>query len=114
MPFSLLLVDEPFVPGPARQDRAARAARRGAARRAATIVATHDPAYVDRVDRSIALRDGEVVFDGQWHRSTRCWAWWAADPPPATSRRRRSMRWPSSRWAWRRKVAMSWRAYRPG
>ena len=31
---------------------------------AATVVATHDPAYVDRVDRSIALRDGEVVFDG--------------------------------------------------
>ena len=24
----------------------------------------HDPAYVDRVERSLALRDGEVVFDG--------------------------------------------------
>ncbi|MCB1040313.1 MAG: hypothetical protein KDA94_12435, partial [Acidimicrobiales bacterium] len=32
---------------------------------AATLVATHDPAYVDRVDRSLALRDGEVIFDGQ-------------------------------------------------
>ena len=31
---------------------------------AATLVATHDPTYVDRVERSIALRDGEVIFDG--------------------------------------------------
>ena len=59
-PFSLLLVDEPFVgldqPGKlvllelldeVHDDGAA------------TLVATHDPAYVDRVDRSIALRDGE-------------------------------------------------------
>ncbi len=65
-PFSLLLVDEPFVgldqPGKlvllelldeVHEDGAA------------SLVATHDPAYVDRVDRSIALRDGEVVFDGQ-------------------------------------------------
>lgn len=65
-PFSLLLVDEPFVgldqPGKivllelldeVHEDGAA------------SLVATHDPAYVDRVDRSIALRDGEVAFDGQ-------------------------------------------------
>lgn len=65
-PFSLLLVDEPFVgldqPGKivllelldeVHEDGAA------------SLVATHDPAYVDRVDRSVALRDGEVVFDGQ-------------------------------------------------
>ena len=31
---------------------------------AAVVVATHEPAFVERVDRSIALRDGEVIFDG--------------------------------------------------
>ena len=64
-PFSLLLVDEPFVgldqPGKAvLLDLLAEVSDDGAA----TVVATHDPAYVDRVHRSIALRDGEVVFDG--------------------------------------------------
>ncbi len=65
-PFSLLLVDEPFVgldqPGKAvLLELLAEVHADGAA----TLVATHDPAYVDLVDRSIALRDGEVVFDGQ-------------------------------------------------
>lgn len=64
-PFSLLLVDEPFVgldqPGKlVLLDLLAEVHDDGAA----TLVATHDPAYVDRVDRSVALRDGEVVFDG--------------------------------------------------
>jgi ABC-type multidrug transport system ATPase subunit len=64
-PFSLLLVDEPFVgldqPGKlALLDLLAEVQADGAA----TVVATHDPAYVERVDRSLALRDGEVVFDG--------------------------------------------------
>jgi ABC-2 type transport system ATP-binding protein len=64
-PFSLLLVDEPFVgldqPGKAVLLEVLDEVR---ADGAATLVATHDPAYVDRVERSIALRDGEVVFDG--------------------------------------------------
>ena len=65
-PFSLLLVDEPFVgldvPGKAvLLELLAEVHADGAA----TLVATHDPAYVDLVDRSIALRDGEVVFDGR-------------------------------------------------
>ena len=65
-PFSLLLVDEPVVgldqPGKAvLLDLLDEVHEDGAA----TLVATHDPAYVDRVDRSIALRDGEVIFDGQ-------------------------------------------------
>ncbi len=64
-PFSLLLVDEPFVgldqPGKHVLLELLEEVR---ADGAATLVATHDPAYVDRVDRSIALRDGEVVFDG--------------------------------------------------
>ncbi|MBX3284143.1 MAG: ABC transporter ATP-binding protein [Actinobacteria bacterium] len=65
-PFSLLLVDEPFVgldqPGKIVLLELLDEVQSDGA---ATIVATHDPAYVDRVDRSIALRDGEVVFDGQ-------------------------------------------------
>lgn len=65
-PFSLLLVDEPFVgldqPGKAVLLELLDEVH---ADGAASLVATHDPAYVDRVDRSIALRDGAVVFDGQ-------------------------------------------------
>lgn len=64
-PFSLLLVDEPFVgldqPGKAVLLELLDEVH---ADGAATLVATHDPAYVDRVDRSLALRDGEVIFDG--------------------------------------------------
>ena len=29
------------------------------------VVATHDPEFVDRVDRVVALRDGAVTFDGK-------------------------------------------------
>lgn len=65
-PFSLLLVDEPFVgldqPGKLVLLELLDEVH---ADGAASLVATHDPAYVDRVDRSIALRDGAVVFDGQ-------------------------------------------------
>jgi ABC-type multidrug transport system ATPase subunit len=65
-PFSLLLVDEPFVgldaPGRAAMLELLEEVR---ADGAAVLVATHEPAYVERVDRSIALRDGEVIFDGQ-------------------------------------------------
>ncbi len=64
-PFSLLLVDEPFVgldqPGKiVLLELLAEVHAEGAA----TLVATHDPTYVERVDRSVALRDGEVIFDG--------------------------------------------------
>jgi ABC-type lipoprotein export system ATPase subunit len=31
---------------------------------AAVVVATHDPLYVERVDRCVALRDGELIHDG--------------------------------------------------
>lgn len=65
-PFSLLLVDEPFVgldqPGKLVLLELLEEVQ---ADGAATVVATHDPAYVDRVGRCIALRDGEVVFDGK-------------------------------------------------
>ena len=64
-PFDLLLVDEPFVG----LDLAGKAAlvellEEKHQAGATLLVATHDPDYADRVDRCIALRDGEVVFDG--------------------------------------------------
>jgi ABC-2 type transport system ATP-binding protein len=64
-PFSLLLVDEPFVgldpPGQAAFiDLLADASGSGAT----VIVATHQLDYVQRCDRVIALRDGAVVHDG--------------------------------------------------
>ena len=64
-PFSVLLVDEPFVG----LDAAGRAAfldllaqchRNGCT----VVVATHDPDVIDRFDRGIMLENGEVVFDG--------------------------------------------------
>ncbi len=65
-PFSLLLVDEPFVG----LDQGGKGALLELLDEvhddgAALVVATHDPEFVERVDRCIALRDGEVVFDGQ-------------------------------------------------
>jgi ABC-2 type transport system ATP-binding protein len=65
-PFSLLLVDEPFVgldaPGRlALLELLEEVHQDGAA----VVVATHDPEFVDRVDRVIALRDGAVTFDGK-------------------------------------------------
>jgi|RhiMethySRZTD1v2_1073278.scaffolds.fasta_scaffold1298669_1 ABC-type multidrug transport system ATPase subunit len=64
-PYSLLLVDEPFVglDAPGREsllvllDEASDAG-------ATLVIATHDPTFVERVDRCIALRDGRVVHDG--------------------------------------------------
>ena len=64
-PFSLLLVDEPFVG----LDAGGRNAMLELLDEvhddgAAVVVATHEPAFVERVDRCIALRDGEIIFDG--------------------------------------------------
>lgn len=65
-PFSVLLVDEPFVgldaPG---KNTLLEILDEVHADGAAVVVATHDPEFVERVDRSVALRDGEKVFDGQ-------------------------------------------------
>jgi ABC-type multidrug transport system ATPase subunit len=65
-PFSVLLVDEPFVG----LDATGKATLLELLDEihgdgAAVVVATHDPEFVERVDRSIALRDGELIFDGQ-------------------------------------------------
>ncbi len=64
-PFSLLLVDEPFV-GLDAGGRAAMLELLDEVHQdgAAVVVATHEPAFVERVDRCIALRDGQVIFDG--------------------------------------------------
>jgi ABC-type multidrug transport system ATPase subunit len=64
-PFEVLLVDEPFV-GLDPQGRDAfvellNEAHRGGA---AIVIATHQLDFVQRADRCLALRDGEVVFDG--------------------------------------------------
>jgi ABC-type multidrug transport system ATPase subunit len=64
-PFELLLVDEPFVG----LDATGKAALLGIldelhADGATVVVATHDPSFVERADRCVALRDGEVVHDG--------------------------------------------------
>jgi ABC-type multidrug transport system ATPase subunit len=65
-PFELLLVDEPFVG----LDAAGRTALlelladvHGAGR--TIVVATHELSFVERVDRCVVLRDGEVVHDGE-------------------------------------------------
>jgi ABC-type multidrug transport system ATPase subunit len=64
-PFEVLLVDEPFVG----LDAPGKESLLGIfdelhADGAAIIVATHDPSFVERVDRCVALRDGEVIHDG--------------------------------------------------
>ena len=65
-PFSVLLVDEPFV-GLDASGRAALLEMLDEVHEdgAATLIATHDPEFVERVDRCIALRDGELIFDGK-------------------------------------------------
>jgi ABC-2 type transport system ATP-binding protein len=65
-PFSVLLVDEPFVG----LDAGGRAALLDLLDEvhdegAASIVATHDPEFVERVDRCVALRDGSLVYEGR-------------------------------------------------
>jgi ABC-type multidrug transport system ATPase subunit len=65
-PFELLLVDEPFVG----LDLSGKEALLAIfdelhADGASIVVATHDPTFVERVDRCVALRDGVVVHDGR-------------------------------------------------
>lgn len=64
-PFRLLLVDEPFVGLDAAGREALLRLFDEAWKDGATlVVATHELGFVDRVDRLIALNDGEVVYDG--------------------------------------------------
>lgn len=64
-PMQVLLVDEPFVG----LDATGKEALLGILDElredgVAVVVATHDPSFVDRADRCVALRDGTVVHDG--------------------------------------------------
>lgn len=64
-PFEILLVDEPFVglDAPGKQ-ALVEIFDELHADGAAVVVATHDPSFVERVDRCVALRDGHVIHDG--------------------------------------------------
>jgi len=65
-PFDLLLVDEPFVGLDAEGREALLELLDESHRAGATlIVATHELAFVDSSDRTIALRDGTLIFDGE-------------------------------------------------
>ena len=64
-PFDLLLVDEPFVGlDPQGRDAMVGLLDEAHAGGAAVIVATHQLEFVQRADRCLALRDGDLVFDG--------------------------------------------------
>ncbi len=64
-PFRLLIVDEPFVGlDPSGRDAFIELMDDAAGAGATVVVATHQLEYVTKTDRCIALRDGEVVFDG--------------------------------------------------
>lgn len=64
-PMELLLVDEPFVGLDLTGKQSLLEILDGMRDDGvAVVVATHDPSFVDRADRCVALRDGEVVHDG--------------------------------------------------
>ena len=65
-PFSVLLVDEPFV-GLDEPGRLALMALVDVAHRngSAVVIATHELSYAASVERVLALREGEVVYDGR-------------------------------------------------
>ena len=64
-PFQLMLVDEPFVGLDEPGKGALVALFDAAARRGATLViATHELNFVKQVGRLLALRDGELLYDG--------------------------------------------------
>jgi ABC-2 type transport system ATP-binding protein len=64
-PFQLMLVDEPFVGLDEPGKQALLTMLDAASRRGATmVIATHELAFVKQVGRLLALRDGELVYDG--------------------------------------------------
>jgi ABC-type multidrug transport system ATPase subunit len=64
-PFDLLLVDEPFVGlDPQGRDAMVELLAESHEGGAAVIVATHQLDFVQRAERCLALRDGDLVFDG--------------------------------------------------
>ncbi len=64
-PFKLLLVDEPFVGLDEPGKQALLRLFDDATQRGATLlIATHELSFVTQVERLLALRDGELVYDG--------------------------------------------------
>ncbi len=64
-PFSLLLVDEPFIGlDPAGRDALVSLIEDTAIRGATVVIATHQLDYAATADRCVALRDGQLVYDG--------------------------------------------------
>ena len=64
-PFDVMLVDEPFVGlDQAGKNTLLELLDEAAAAGATLLVATHELAFVNRVERLLALRDGALVFDG--------------------------------------------------
>lgn len=64
-PFGVLMVDEPFVGlDPGGREALIELLEDAASSGATVIIATHDMSYLERVDRCLALRDGEVAYDG--------------------------------------------------
>ena len=69
-PFSVLLVDEPFVGlDPAGQGALTEILTAATDAGAAVMVATHQLAFLERATRCVALQDGSVVYDGAVDRS---------------------------------------------
>jgi ABC-type multidrug transport system ATPase subunit len=64
-PFSVLLVDEPFVGlDPSGQRNLTELLVETAAAGACVVVATHQLEFLDRADRAVGLRDGRIEFSG--------------------------------------------------
>ncbi len=64
-PFDVMLIDEPFVGlDQAGKDTLLELLDESAAAGATMLVATHELAFVNRVQRLLALRDGALVYDG--------------------------------------------------
>ena len=64
-PFTLMLVDEPFVGLDEPGKQALLGLFDAASQRGATLlIATHELTFVKQVGRLLALRDGELVYDG--------------------------------------------------
>jgi ABC-2 type transport system ATP-binding protein len=69
-PFSVLLVDEPFVGlDPAGQDALADLLAAAAEAGCAVMVATHQLGFLERVNRCVALRDGAIAYRGPVDRA---------------------------------------------
>jgi ABC-2 type transport system ATP-binding protein len=70
-PFSVLLVDEPFVGlDPAGQSALTELLTAATEAGAAVMVATHQLAFLERASRCVAIQDGSVVYDGVVDRAT--------------------------------------------